>query len=123
MARAVGARRVHLVQMFVFEGTAYSLVSAAIGVAIGLGVSSLIVVIANRIFQAAGSTTGDFQLTRHFEPESIIVAYCLAMVITLITVGISAYRVSRLNIVAAVRIFPQPPFRYQAAAGGKGLSR
>ena len=52
MVRAVGARRVHLVQMFVFEGTAYSLVSAAIGAGIGLGVSSLIVVIANRIFSS-----------------------------------------------------------------------
>ena len=109
MVRAVGARRVHLVQMFVFEGTAYSLVSAAIGAGIGLGVSSLIVVIANRIFQAGGMDRGDFQLTRHFEPESIVVAYCLAMVITLITVGLSAYRVSRLNIVSAVRDLPNAP--------------
>ena len=121
MARAVGARRVHLVQMFVFEGTAYSVVSAAIGVAIGLGVSSLIVVIANRIFQAAGSTTGDFQLTRHFEPESIIVAYCLAMVITLITVGISAYRVSRLNIVAAVRDLPSAPISVSGGGWREGF--
>ena len=58
MARAVGARRAHLIQMFVFEGTAYSLVSAAIGVGIGLGISSLIVVIANRIFQASAGEAG-----------------------------------------------------------------
>ena len=36
MARAVGARRWHLVQMFVFEGTAYSLVSGIVGVGLGL---------------------------------------------------------------------------------------
>ena len=38
-----------------------------------------------------------------------MVAYCLAMVITLITVGLSAYRVSRLNIVSAVRDLPNAP--------------
>ena len=121
MARAVGARRVHLVQMFVFEGTAYSLVSAAIGVGIGLGVSSLIVVIANRIFQAAGSATGDFQMTRHFEPESVVVAYSLAMVITLITVGLSAYRVSRLNIVSAVRDLPSAPVSVSGGGWRQGF--
>ena len=109
MARAVGARRAHLVQMFVFEGTAYSLLSAAIGVGAGLGVSALVVVIANRIFQGGGTAgPDDFQMTSHFEPTSIVLAYCLAMVITLATVGISAYRVSRLNIVAAVRDLPAP---------------
>ena len=121
MARAVGARRVHLVQMFVFEGAAYSLISAAIGVGIGLGVSSLIVVIANSIFQASGSSAGDFQMTRHFEPESIIVAYCLAMVITLITVGLSAYRVSRLNIVSAVRDLPSAPVSISAGSWRQSL--
>ena len=121
MARAVGARRVHLVQMFVFEGTAYSLVSAAIGVGIGLGVSSLIVVIANRIFQAGGARAGDFQMTPHFEPESIVVAYCLAMVITLITVGLSAYRVSRLNISSAVRDLPTASISLSAGSWRQGF--
>ena len=54
MARAVGAKRRHLVQMFVFEGTAYALVSGAVGVFLGLGASALIVVIANRIFAGGG---------------------------------------------------------------------
>jgi putative ABC transport system permease protein len=111
MARAIGAKRWHLVQMFVFEGTAYSLVSGAVGVVLGLGASALIVIVANQIF--AGGTGGgadeDFQLTRHFELRSAVVAYCLGMVITFATVGISAYRVSRLNIVAAVRGLPPPP--------------
>lgn len=104
MARAVGARRWHLVQMFVFEGTAYSLVSGIVGVGLGLLASTLIVGIINQII--AGSD--EFQLTRNFEFRSIVVAYCLGMVITFITVGVSAYRVSRMNIVAAVRDLPAP---------------
>lgn len=109
MARAVGARRFHLVQMFVFEGTAYSLMSGAVGVVLGLLASSLIVAIVNRIFAGGGVSGADeFQLTQHFEPRSIVVAYCLGMVISLGTVGISAYQVSRMNIVAAVRNLRTP---------------
>lgn len=109
MARAVGARRMHLVQMFAFEGTAYSLMSGAVGVVFGLLASALIVAVVNRIF-AGGGVAGadDFQLTRHFEPRSIVVAYCLGMVISLVTVGVSAYQVSRMNIVAAVRNLRPP---------------
>ena len=44
MARAVGAKRQHLVLMFIFEGTAYTVVSAAIGVITGLLVSILMVI-------------------------------------------------------------------------------
>ena len=109
MARAVGAKRRHLVQMFVFEGSAYALVSGAVGVLLGLGASALIVVIANRIFAGGGGDASeDFQLTRHFEIRSAVVAYCLGMIITLATVAVSAYRVSRMNIVAAVRGLPAP---------------
>ena len=107
MARAVGARRRHLVQMFLFEGSAYALVSGAAGVVLGLVASALIVAIINRIF-AASAGFDDFQMTRHFEVRSAVVAYCLGMLITLGTVGVSAYRVSRTNIVSAVRGLPDP---------------
>ena len=105
MARAVGAKRRHLVQMFLFEGTAYSVVAAAVGVAIGLAVSTLIITLVN---QAIGIVESDFSFTRHFEPRSIVVAYCLGIAITFATVAVSAYRVSRLNIVAAIRDTPTP---------------
>jgi len=104
MARAVGAKQRHLIQMFIFEGTAYSLVSGAVGVVLGLGASAIIVFVVNRILQASGSADSEnFTMFAHFEIRSAVVAYCLGMVITLGTVGFSAYRVSRLNIVAAVR--------------------
>ena len=129
MARAVGAKRRHLVQMFIFEGTAYSVVSGAVGAVLGLGASSIIVFMVNRIFQSGGSGAPDnFTMFAHFELRSAIVAYCLGMVITLATVGISAYRVSRLNIVAAVRGLPPPiqtsetPFRTRLLAPLRAFS-
>ena len=105
MARAVGARRSHLIQMFVFEGTAYSLVSAAVGVVVGILISGLITLLVNRVI--AGDDLG-FDFTWHVEARSAIVAYCLGMAITFATVAFSAYRVSRMNIVAAVRGLPSP---------------
>ena len=130
MARAVGAKRRHLIQMFIFEGTAYSVVSGAVGVLLGLGASSVIVFTVNRIFESGGSGAPEnFTMFAHFELRSAIVAYCLGMVITLATVGISAYRVSRLNIVAAVRGLPPPvqqsetPYRTRLLAPLRALSR
>ena len=104
MARAVGAKRRHLVQMFVFEGTAYALVSAAIGVVLGLAVSALMVGVLNSVFSALDD---DFTLQLNFTLPTIVVSYCLGMLITFATVGISAYRVSHLDIVSAVRNLPE----------------
>ena len=104
MTRAIGAKRSHLVQMFVFEGTAYDLVAAAVGTSIGLVVGILIMAVANQII---GGTSEDFRFSYHIEPRSAIVAYCLGMIITFVTVAVSAYRVSRMNIVEAVRGLPE----------------
>ena len=90
--------------MFVFEGTAYALVSAAVGVVLGLAVSGLMVGILNSVFSTFDD---DFTLKLHFTLPTIVVSYCLGMIITFATVGISAYRVSYLNIVAAVRNLPE----------------
>ena len=128
MARAVGAKRGHMVQMFLYEGTAYALIAAAVGVVIGLGVSVLILSIAKRIL--SGLEVVDFEMFIHFEPRSAIVAYCLGMAITFCTVIFSAYRVSRLNIVMAIRDLPQalmpteaPPFRERLTGLLRALAR
>ena len=107
MARAVGAKRRHLIQMFTFEGTAYALISAAIGVILGLIISAFMIRTLNTVF-ASGDDS--FRLLIHFEPRTIIVSYTLGMVITFGTVAASAYRVSNLNIVAAIRDLPERLF-------------
>ena len=127
MARAVGAKRSHLVKMFLFEGTAYALVSAAVGVILGLLVSALIVLVINRII---ATFDADFRIATHFTMRGAIVAYCLGMAITFGTILFSAYRVSRLNIVMAIRGLPEallpseePPFRARLGYLPKALFR
>jgi putative ABC transport system permease protein len=107
MARAVGTRRRHLVQMFIFEGTAYDLIAAAVGALLGAGLGLATVSILARSFEDI-SGLGGFQLRHHLEPRSVIVAYCLGVLLTFVTVTVSAWRVSRLNIVAAIRDLPPP---------------
>jgi putative ABC transport system permease protein len=99
MARAIGAKRTNLVQMFVSEGMAYNIMAGAIGAALGVLVSfGLIVGGAKLVFGDELSF-----ITAHVTLRSLVVSYCLGVVVTFITVVVSSMRVSRLNIVAAVR--------------------
>ena len=103
MARAVGTKRKHLVQMFIFEGVVYDLGAAIVGVALGVLVTYAIAGIMARIVQQTS-----LELAIHVEPASLIVSFTLGMLVTFVTVAISAWRVSRLNIVRAIRDIPEP---------------
>ena len=104
MARAVGAQRGHLMEMFVFEGTAYDLLAAAVGVALGVGAGLVIATTLGQAFAGEGLNIQPYVTAR-----SMLIAYALGMLVTFVTVLASAYRVSRLNIVAAIRDLPEPP--------------
>ena len=54
IARAVGTRREHVVQMFVFEGLAYDLGAAAVGAALGVAISFAMVSVMASAFGSAG---------------------------------------------------------------------
>ena len=111
MARAIGVQRSHLVQMFVTEGVLYDLAAAALGVALGLGISYLMVGFIGGIFNDVSSQLGVssaiFRFYFHVQPSSIIIAYCLGVLLTFIVVTVASYRVSRLNIVSAIRGLPE----------------
>src|SRR4029077_1641454 len=100
MSRAVGLKRRHLTQMFLFEGTAYTLAASVVGVILGVGVAALMIKVLSSIF--SGFYKG-ITLTFHAEWTSLVIAACLGVLLTFIVVAFSAYRVSRLNIVAAIR--------------------
>jgi ABC-type lipoprotein release transport system permease subunit len=98
MARAIGAKRVNLVQSFSAEGMAYNVLAGAVGAALGVGAAFLLVVVGARLVASELSF-----FTAHVTARSLIISYCLGVVLTFITVVISAFRVSLLNIAAAVR--------------------
>jgi putative ABC transport system permease protein len=103
ISRAVGTRRGHLVQMFTFEGAAYDLGAALVGTALGVAVAYAMVTVMANAFSSS-----DLEVAHQVRARSLVVAFTLGVLLTLVVVGISAWRVSRLNIVAAVRNTPEP---------------
>ncbi len=104
IARAVGTRRGHLVQMFLFEGAAYDVLAAAVGAFLGIAVAYVMVLLMAGAFAA----TSDLDMVYAVEPRSVIVAYAIGVLFTLVVVAFSAWRVSRMNIVTAIRNLPEP---------------
>ncbi len=107
MARAVGLQRGHLIQMFVAEGLVYDLFAAALGLGLGLLISYAMIGYLGGLFRQIsaefGSMAGVFRFYFHVTRPSLIIAYCLGVLLTFAVVVIASWRVSRLNIVAAIR--------------------
>ncbi|MCI0831792.1 MAG: FtsX-like permease family protein, partial [Chloroflexi bacterium] len=102
MARAIGMKRLHLVEMFMAEGTGYNLASAVVGVTVGVAVAFALITAASALFESFG-----FSFTPHVSLRTIVISYCLGVVLTFLTVTFSSWRVSTLNIVAAIRDTPE----------------
>jgi putative ABC transport system permease protein len=105
MLRAVGMRRGALVRGFVLEGTVYALVAAVLGVAAGVGVGRAVVAVTARIFAGfaeAGGPSVAFAVT----PTSLVNGFAAGFLIALVTVALTSIRISRVNIIAAIRDLP-----------------
>src|SRR5204863_4682672 len=105
IARAVGTQRRHLVQLSLHEGAAYDVVAAAVGAAAGVAVAYGMVL----VMASAFASTSDLSISYAVKPASVVLAYALGVLLTFAVVAFSAWRVSRMNIVSAIRNLPQPP--------------
>lgn len=113
MIRAIGTQRRHLVQIFMSEGMIYNLVAAAVGCALGIGVSVIMVGVMARLFADFG-----LQITFNVTPRSLIISYSIGVVLTFLTVTFSSIRIGNLNIVSAIRDLPDPPKQEPRPRGG-----
>lgn len=118
IARAVGTRRGHLVQMFTFEGVAYDLAAALVGAVLGAAVAYAMVAV-----MAAALGSAGFDVEYAVTVRSLAIAYAIGVLLTLAVVAASAARVSRMTIASAIRNLPEPPppqrrRRLARAAGG-----
>jgi putative ABC transport system permease protein len=105
MARAVGMKRGHLVQMFTSEGMTYNVVSAMIGAGLGILVAIGLSYLMGAIF---ASELFGLKIEPYVNPRTLAIAYSLGVVLTFLTVAISSWRVSHLNIVSAIRGTEEP---------------
>ena len=124
IARAVGTRRGHLVQMFVYEGLAYDLAAAAVGALLGAVVAYGMVLVMAQAFGAANADAG-LQIEYAVSLRSLAIAFALGLLLTLVVVAVSAWRVSVMTISAAIRNLPEPPHgrrRRRWLLGGAGVA-
>ncbi len=105
MLRAVGMKRSRLVRSFIIEGTVYTLVASLLGIVVGIGVGRAVVVVAARIFSGFQGN-GALHVVYHVTPVSLINGFALGFLIALVTVALTSLRISRINIIAAIRDLP-----------------
>jgi putative ABC transport system permease protein len=116
MLRAVGMKRGRLVRSFVIEGTVYALVACLLGILVGIGVGWAVVVVAAQIFQGLSADDGGgLDLAFHVTPISIVNGFAMGFLIAFVTVASTSIRISRINIIAAIRDLPNE--------GGRRLRR
>ncbi|MDE2823592.1 MAG: FtsX-like permease family protein, partial [Chloroflexota bacterium] len=98
MSRAVGMRQGHVVQIFTFEGVAYTVAAALLGTLGGVIASIILSGFLQNVVSAE-----QFTIHNSFTIRSGVIAFCAGIILTLITVFVSASWVSRLNIIVAIR--------------------
>ena len=106
MSRAIGMKRGHLIRMFIAEGAIYGLGSSVVGVLVGIVLGYILVkATAGALSQ---DVTSEFSLSTHVQLVSVLVSFFLGTVVTLVTVAFASWRISRINIVRAIRDIPEP---------------
>jgi putative ABC transport system permease protein len=110
MARAVGMKRGQLTKLFLFEGTLYAASASLIGIFVGIGIAYGILYAFGRIISnffpvSLAQVLDSFTFTT----TSLITAFSEGLFITYLTILLTSWRVSRLNIIRAVRDIPEPP--------------
>ncbi len=117
VVRAIGFRRRELLATFALEGSFYAIVAAALGAVAGLGLGYAMIWIFDRFVPH-----GDIAVTFYFDPGSLLVAFVAGAALTWATILLASWRVSRLNIVRAIRDTPDPstaePSRAVVGVGG-----
>src|SRR6266699_1049610 len=105
VARALGMRRKNLVQSFVSEGLLYALLSSVVGTFAGLLVAALILWGFAQIFPSGFGGTG---FAVNWTWSDLLTGFSIGFLITMATIAIASFRVSKLNIVRAIRDIPEP---------------
>ncbi|MFE5543225.1 ABC transporter permease [Streptomyces sp. NPDC056534] len=109
MVRAVGMKRSRLVGSFTLEGATYALLSALPGVAIGVAVGWGVAVVAAQIFQGWSVGGSSIRIAFAVTPTSILNGLALGLLIAFAAILGTSVRISRFNIIAAIRDLPAMP--------------
>ena len=106
LTRAVVAQRRHLVAAFAVEGLVYDLAAAAVGLVLGVGIGVLVLRLVQSVLDR-----WDVPVRGQMSGGGIVLSFCLGALVTFATVLLAAWRVSRVNVIAAIHGSPDPGAR------------
>ena len=108
MLRAIGMRRAPLVGVFALEGWLYALIASALGAVGGIGIGRLIAWRADAILSSGQETTA-LRMDFSFTTATLLTGFALGFLISLVTIVFSSIRISRFNVIRAIRDIQEPP--------------
>ncbi|HZY94254.1 MAG TPA: FtsX-like permease family protein [Candidatus Bathyarchaeia archaeon] len=110
MGRAVGMKRSQLTKLFLYEGSVYAAGAALLGVFVGIAIAYVILyafgTILSSVFPVSLAVVLD---SFTFSPTSLLTSFTSGLLITYFTILFTSWRVSKLNIIRAIRDIPEPP--------------
>ncbi|MEU8511107.1 FtsX-like permease family protein [Kitasatospora sp. NPDC048722] len=106
MLRAVGLKRSRLVGSFTLEGAVYALAAVVPGVAVGVGVGRGVALIAARVFRGWSADGGGLSIAFAVTPTSVLNGAAMGLAIALAAIAVTSARISRFNVIAAIREQP-----------------
>ena len=106
MSRAIGMQKDQLKKMYVFEGTIYAISASLVGVFFGIFIGYVIIFALEDIFNSFGSITILEYFS--FDASSLIIGFISGFFLTITTIYLTSNRISKLNIVRAIREIPEP---------------
>ncbi|UCG68217.1 MAG: FtsX-like permease family protein, partial [Thermoplasmata archaeon] len=106
MIRAIGMNKLELRRLFVYEGSFYASIAALIGSFFGIIVAFFIVWSIGNAF--TGGSSSDILRAFTFTFDSLLLAFCLGFIISILTIYYATRKISQVNIIRAVRNLPEP---------------
>jgi putative ABC transport system permease protein len=119
MARAVGMTRRDVIRLFVFEGSLYAVAAAAVGALIGVGLAFGMIYGLNALMAGAGPNRFP-PVPFLVHPSAVLGAFAGGALLTFVTLAGASWRISRANVVRAIRGIEEPErsaSRWQAVLG------
>lgn len=106
VTRAIGVKRRHLVLMYLTEGSVYAMIASSLGTIIGVGIGYVIVYVEMLIF--APEEIGEVSLLDLFSvtSSSLVIAFAVGYLVSLIAITLTAWRISRMEIIDAIKDLP-----------------
>jgi len=116
VSRAIGLQRSDLTTAFLLEGSAFAFAAAALGSLVGLALGAVMVYFFGILVPLQEGIRVEF----YFDPASLLLAFAAGTVMTFLSVALAAWRISRLNVVRAVRDLREPEGHHASLFLGAG---